>query len=293
MESSRAAFYTDGLRALLGRAWFEERGVLLSSTFSIWAVRLPPLSMFSLMFVAAAYLDAQLKTPRIETGVKEGIRVLRVGNYQPLPLVLGFVSADLDVLVSYEDPVIPDASAEDISILSWRSTHRGERGFYVQRWHTLSVQYPTGSVSKTHPEAVVQAVVAEYNRVQTSWSFQAEQTGPRRFSVIGHIRGQQLSPLDAVVPAPRGETGNASLSQLARTCSAASTVSIELGTIPLTNLGSTAFEPLKEGSASCRTWIQQIVRSVGEDVVYTLAYDITDHKFFLNIVPVATVRPHV
>ena len=248
------------------------------------------LASAALVMAVPACMRAQIREPKIQTEVQHQERYLDIESYRPLVDALAFLSKDLNLLLSYEDPPIPDGETEDISVLSWRKDHPGERGFYVQRWSTLSTHYSVASASQVHSEASLQAVVKEYNRDHTATVFHVTRTGSRRFTIIGRLRGQQTSPLDAVVPAPASGSASAALLELAQRCSAMSGFTIETGTIPLNASELISFQATKREAESCRIWLEQLTKAFGTNSVYLLSDDITDRKFVLNIVPVRIIR---
>jgi hypothetical protein len=209
---------------------------------------------------------------------------ISIGSYYPLKDTLDWLNREYGWFISYEDPIYSENEVVDISILSWRKSHPGERGFYVPRWSEVQFRIQKPSGKSDDEKIVLNQLVDQYNRINRPERFAVLQNGKGRRTVVGSVSDIRAIP-DGTVPANlKSLSGTEELQRILTICSLQSPMKLEVGTIPLNAVSHATIPPTKSPQ-TCRNAIQRVVELADRSLVYQIMEDIADRQLILSIFP--------
>lgn len=232
--------------------------------------------------------DDYWNTFKVEHG--SGTATVTAENGRPLWMALNALKKEYGWAINYEEPVYSEAETAPAHNVVWDSKHP-ERPSRAPAGHSFSATYPEDRntpASRQQEVAIVNNVVASYNRTQNPGTFRLTVLGNGEIDVIGQSRGagaESPSILDTSITLSPGATSAAkALSNLVQALSSSSGVPVKLGVVPF-NVLAQAQVQLPAGSASARSVLEAIATSGTVVMDWDLLYDWNSNSYFLSLEP--------
>lgn len=210
--------------------------------------------------------------------------LISVGSYYPLKDTIDYLNHEYGWRVSYEDPLYSKSQIADIAVPEWKKAHPGERGFYVPKWTEVSFHIAKPSGQPGESNKILEALIAQYNRLEREDKFVVLNFAGNQNVVIGSESGMQVLAHATVRPENNERNGSEEMQLLIEQCGAQMPMRLVVGTVSANTLMQIKLPPRKTDS-SCRNALLALTNQSGENLVYQIMEDITDQTFIVSIIP--------
>jgi len=251
--------------------------------------------------LAVAVQPALLHAQRLEPGTGywyEGIvtherGAATVASNEPRPLrqAVEALAEEYGWTVDYEDPIYTVADGLERTEAGFVASHPGIKQHLVAG-HRFHSEYPEDTATRTSPaeeKAVLQKVIADYNKSANPGKFRLLDEGGGRFAVVGAVRGStaaQTAILDSPITVDVKETnGSWAMSKICDGLTAASGAKFQLAQYPLNVLVRTQVS-LHTENESARDVLRAVLARAPQKLMWSVLYDIDDEAYYLNLIPV-------